>query len=191
MNSEMSLQQQSRRIAINLQNLRKKQNITQQQLAKKAGLPRTTLSHIESGSANPTLHNLSRIATALNIPVAELLMDPVGEIRLITKGEIPRFLNANEKVEILKLFPDKLPGIQMDKMSFMPGARFKGSPHLDGSREYFCCLKGSLRVLIEGKPYTVSKGEVLVFQGNLFHAYANVTDKAAEGISLVVLAPFS
>lgn len=45
---------------------RKKQGITQEELAVKAKIPRTTVTKIESGKYNPTLHTLMSIASAMN-----------------------------------------------------------------------------------------------------------------------------
>lgn len=45
--------------------LRKTLDLTQQQLAEKAGLPRTTVTKIESGSYNPTINTLMSLAAAM------------------------------------------------------------------------------------------------------------------------------
>ena len=43
------------RVARNVKQLREARGLTQQQMAKLAGLPRATWTHLESGAANPTL----------------------------------------------------------------------------------------------------------------------------------------
>lgn len=48
-----------------IQKLRKQVGLTQAKLAQKANLPRTTITKIESGTHNPTLNTLMRIASAL------------------------------------------------------------------------------------------------------------------------------
>jgi transcriptional regulator with XRE-family HTH domain len=53
--------------------LRREQlNLTQEDLAEKAGIHRTYLSDIERGSRNPSLINIDRIATSLALSLAEL-----------------------------------------------------------------------------------------------------------------------
>lgn len=49
-----------------LRKLRKDLGLTQEELAKKADIPRTTISKIESGSYNPTINTLVEIASALD-----------------------------------------------------------------------------------------------------------------------------
>lgn len=52
---------------------RKEMDLSQEELAAKAGLHRTYIGMIERGEKNITLINILKIAHALNIPAAELL----------------------------------------------------------------------------------------------------------------------
>ncbi len=55
-----------KRIAIRqLKELRKKHNLTQDKLAMKSGLPRSTISRIETGKRNVSIAKLIQIANAL------------------------------------------------------------------------------------------------------------------------------
>jgi DNA-binding XRE family transcriptional regulator len=51
---------------LSLKKIRQKIGLTQSQLATRASVPRTTISKIESGNYNPTIHTLMRLATAMN-----------------------------------------------------------------------------------------------------------------------------
>ncbi|MBQ8298407.1 MAG: helix-turn-helix transcriptional regulator [Clostridia bacterium] len=51
--------------------LRKGQKLSQEALALKAGLDRTYVASIESGNRNVSIINIERIATALNITLAD------------------------------------------------------------------------------------------------------------------------
>lgn len=51
---------------------RKKQGISQEELAFRAGLHRTYIGMIERGEKNITLTNISKLATALNIRIRDL-----------------------------------------------------------------------------------------------------------------------
>ncbi len=63
-------------LAENIKRLRKEQNLSQDQLARKAGITYTTLAKIESGvNQNPTIKTLQGIATALNATLDELVKD--------------------------------------------------------------------------------------------------------------------
>jgi transcriptional regulator with XRE-family HTH domain len=53
--------------------LRKRRGLSQDALAKRAGLHRVTLANVERGATVPTLDTLARLATALRVSVAQLL----------------------------------------------------------------------------------------------------------------------
>ena len=53
--------------------LRQARGFSQETLADKCGLDRTYVGGIERGERNPSLQNIARIATALNVSLAELM----------------------------------------------------------------------------------------------------------------------
>lgn len=55
-----------------VRSMRSERNLSQEQLAELADLDRTYISGVERGIRNISLINISAIATALNVPVAEL-----------------------------------------------------------------------------------------------------------------------
>jgi transcriptional regulator with XRE-family HTH domain len=66
------------RVALNIKRLRAERQLTQEELADRAGLHRTYISGVERAVRNPTLTVLDRIALGLGISLAEL----VGEASL-------------------------------------------------------------------------------------------------------------
>lgn len=55
-----------------VQGLRKKQNLSQEQLADLAGVHRTYIGMIERAEKNITLRNIEKIANALKVDIKEL-----------------------------------------------------------------------------------------------------------------------
>lgn len=53
--------------------LRKKAQLSQQGLAEKARLDLTSINEIENGTRNPMLKTIRKIASALKVPVRDLL----------------------------------------------------------------------------------------------------------------------
>jgi len=61
-------------LAQNIKKLRKQLKLSQEELAKKAGITYSTLIKIESGAnENPTIKTLVQIAKALNVKVDDLI----------------------------------------------------------------------------------------------------------------------
>ena len=66
---------------------RKERDMTQVELAFRAGINPATLSQLETGVRTPTMATVEKIAAALNMTVSELLSgptDPKAEARLVT-----------------------------------------------------------------------------------------------------------
>jgi XRE family transcriptional regulator, fatty acid utilization regulator len=61
------------RFAVRLRKLRESRGMTQEGLAKKAGVSRAYLSRLEMGRHDPPLSRLRGLAKALKVPVADLL----------------------------------------------------------------------------------------------------------------------
>ena len=68
-------------LADNIKALRETRGLSQQQMAKAAGIPRATWTHLESGAANPTLAVLVKVAAALQVRLDELLAPARGPAR--------------------------------------------------------------------------------------------------------------
>lgn len=56
-----------------LKQLRADQGMTQETLAKKAGISRVYVARLETGKQDPTLTTLKKLAKALKVKVAELV----------------------------------------------------------------------------------------------------------------------
>src|ERR1700741_1864973 len=68
-------------LARNLATLRHVRGLTQDTLAKAAGVPRSTIANLESGEGNPSLAVLVKVAGALGAPIDELLGAPRARVR--------------------------------------------------------------------------------------------------------------
>jgi transcriptional regulator with XRE-family HTH domain len=59
-----------------LRQLRAARHLSQEALARRAGINRSYYSRIESGAQSPTVDKLQDIAAALHVHIAELFRDP-------------------------------------------------------------------------------------------------------------------
>jgi transcriptional regulator with XRE-family HTH domain len=175
-------------LARNLTNLRHARSLTQDGLAKHAGVPRSTIANLESGEGNPSLAVLVKVANALGVPIDELLASPRAMVRRWNAADVAR-QTKGRGLTIRPLVPEPVPDSMMELMDFAPGAVMGGTPHLPGTREFFTCLEGRVRLLVAGEVYPLDTGDVLAFPGNLPHSYQNADGVApARGVSVVILA---
>lgn len=174
-------------LADNIKALRETRGLSQQQIAKLAGVPRATWTHLESGGANPTLAVLIKVANALQVRLDELLAAPHQSARLLRASELPARTKGN--VAIRKLLPEPLPGLDLERMVLPAGGRMAGVPHTPGTREYLTCERGSVELSVAGETYTLGEGDVLSFRGDQRHSYHNPGSSTAVAYSAIAFAP--
>src|SRR5690349_17157287 len=90
-------------LANNVRQLREARGLTQQQVSRIAGLPRATWANLESGAANPTLAVVVKVATALQVPLEELIGPPRTSARFYPAAQIPS--RRRGQVLVRKLLP--------------------------------------------------------------------------------------
>jgi len=175
-------------LARNLTALRHARALTQDTLAKSAGVPRSTIANLESGDGNPSLAVLVKVAHALGVPIDELLAAPRATVRKWSAEDIETTVKGRG-VRIRSLVPEPVPEEMLTVMEFAPGAAMRGTPHLPGTREFFTCLSGRVTIFVTGDRHDLAAGEVLAFPGNLMHSYQNPdAARGAHGVSVVILA---
>ena len=178
----------AKNLALNLADLRRKSNLTQMQLAKISNIKRATIALLESGNANPTLEILLKISQGLRVSIDELLSSPKAECRLIKAIDVPVDRRSKNGIYLRKILPDKLRATEIDEITLDVGAVLTGSPHIEGTREYFTCIKGEVMIGVLGEKYNLQKGDVLSFPGDKPHSYKNIGHVVAQGIGVVLFA---
>jgi transcriptional regulator with XRE-family HTH domain len=177
----------SKNLGLSLEYLRKARGYTQDQLSKISGIPRATLSHIESGHGNPSLKTLSKLALALGVPFEELIIAPKAACVLTRSNELKKVRRAQGQGIVAELLPRPIPGLQFERVELHNSGLIVGSPHTKGTREYFTCTKGRIAVTVEGEKFVLDEGDVLAFPGDRKHSYQNMEAFYSEGISIVAL----
>lgn len=172
----------------NLLALRHARSLTQEALAKASALPRSTVANLESGTGNPSLTVLLKVAGALGVPVDELLAPPRAKVRKWTAADVSTH-SRGQGVMLRPLVPEPTPDEMLSIMDFQPRATLRGTPHLPGTREYFTCLDGRVAIAVDGTRFELERGDVLAFPGNVRHSYENPhPTRTATGVSVVILA---
>ena len=176
-------------LASNLKYLRHQSGLTQAKLAKRAGIPRSTVATLETGGGNPTLAVMTALAEGLQIRLEELLSAPRAQIAHFPKGSLKSSQRDRGRASVWKLLPEPIPGLEIDKMRLKPGARMTGVPHRSGTREYLTCETGEITLWAAGERVEVKAGDVVAFQGDQRHSYSNEGSSVAVGFSVVTFAP--
>lgn len=181
----------SQNLAQNVVNLRVKRGITQAKLAELAEATRSSITLVESGSSNPTLEVLLKLSLALQVSIDELISSPRADCKLIQAEDVPTDRRSKDGALIRKLLPDKLSATEIDEICLEAGATLTGSPHVEGTKEYFTCVEGQISIGVLGQVFKLNKGDVFAFPGDVRHSYKNISKNRARGISVVFFNPYS
>ena len=174
-------------LAANLRRLREERGLSQHRMAKLAGVPRPTWASLESGSANPTLQVLTRVAGALQVSIEELIGAPRTACRLFRANEISG--RKRQGAVLRPLLPEALSGLDISRMELTPGGHMVGVPHTAGTREYLTCERGHLELIASGERWELHPGDTLVFRGDQRHSYRNLDPREpAVAVSVVCFA---
>jgi XRE family transcriptional regulator, regulator of sulfur utilization len=176
-------------IARNVKQLRKARNLSQEQSARSAGVPRATWANLESGTANPTVSVLTKVAVAFQVSVEELLNPHRGVFKFYPVSALQSARRGS--VLVRKLLPDSIQNMALDRMELPPGSRMTGIPHRTGTREYLTCETGEVVLTVSEETLRLTPGDVVVFRGDQKHSYSNPGKGTAVAYSIVVLRPMS
>lgn len=113
------------------------------EIARRAGIAKSTLSMLESGNGNPSLETLWALCVALDIPFARLLEPQQPTTQVIRRGEGTKVVagEANYEAILLAACP---PGARRDIYLLLtqPGADRISQPHPSGSVEHIIVTRG-------------------------------------------------
>src|SRR5258706_4097051 len=157
-------------LARSLTSLRHARGLTQEALARSAGLPRSTIANLESGGGNPSLAVLVKVATKLGVPIDELLASPRAKVRKWLAADLPS-RSQGRGVSLRPLVPEPVPEEMLERMHFAPVAVIAGTPHLPCTREFFSCLEGAVAIFVAGDRYDPPPGASLAFSRDRPHSH--------------------
>ncbi len=90
-----------------MKNKRKELGMTQQELADKCGLSKTTIFNYESGRFEPTKENIKILSKVLNIPEADLLANNLEVEKLLTQNDV-FYIIKSMRNNLIMIIRDKL-----------------------------------------------------------------------------------
>jgi quercetin dioxygenase-like cupin family protein/DNA-binding XRE family transcriptional regulator len=173
----------------NMFHLRQSRNLSQGELSSLSGLPRSTVTHIESGSGNPSLRNLIKLANALKVSIEELLARPRTEVQLVRSVDLPSTTKSKGAARITQILPDPISGMSIERVEIEAGGRLIGAPHVQNSKEYITVVSGGLEISVAGQTHRLKTGDVIAFPGDQHHRYLNVGRGRVMFLSVVAVAP--
>src|SRR5215468_1413300 len=153
------------------------------ELARRAGIAKSTLSQLESGVGNPSVETLWALGVALGVPFSRLVDQPRPAVRVIRSGEGPVTYSerASYAATLLASCP---PHARRDiyRIEVQPGEPRLSEPHNPGATEHVVLSTGRALVGPVGQPADLGPGDYIWYPGDAPHIF-----KALEPDTTAVL----
>jgi transcriptional regulator with XRE-family HTH domain len=170
-------------IAASLRRERHRAGLSLTEVARRAGIAKSTLSQLEAGMGNPSLETLWAICVALDAPFSRLLDPPRPRVQVIRAGQGPTVAaaRADYQATLLAACP---PGARRDvyRISAEPGHARASEPHMPGVVEHVVIGAGRALVGVTGEPVELGPGDYISYPGDVPHVF-----EALEAGTLAVL----
>ncbi|WP_432646073.1 helix-turn-helix domain-containing protein [Mitsuokella sp.] len=172
-------------IAVNLQDLRLRQNKSLGQLAEETGLSKAVLSNIEKGRANPTINTIWKIAEALHVPYSALLEPRQAAAHKIAQSDLVMQSDEQGHYRIGCYYPSTPErDFECFLLAFDPGVTHVTEGHTEHSHEYIFVREGKLKLEVAGQFFYLQTGDSLTFDATLRHIYTNEGEGISEALCI-------
>ncbi|MEV4498988.1 XRE family transcriptional regulator [Micromonospora arborensis] len=159
-------------IAAALRRERERVGISLTELARRAGVAKSTLSQLESGTGNPSVETLWALGAALGVPFSRLVEPHHEGVRVIRAGDGPRVRSEHADFTGTLLSPGAA-HLRRDiyLIELEPGAVRAADGHAPRSVEHVVVAAGRLRVGPEAASVELHAGDYATFPGDAPHRY--------------------
>jgi transcriptional regulator with XRE-family HTH domain len=159
-------------IAHTVRRERERHGMSLTELARRAGVAKSTLSQLEAGAGNPSIETLWAIAVVLEVPFSRLVDPPTEAVEVIRAGEghVIRSEQAPFAAILLSASP---PGARRDLhvLSAEPGAARDAHAHIRGTTEHIIVTAGRWRAGPVDAEVELGPGDYARFPGDRPHTY--------------------
>jgi transcriptional regulator with XRE-family HTH domain len=175
-------------ISINLKRLRTRQGHSLERLARLSGVSRAMLSQIETGKSVPTISLLLKVANALGVPIANLLITQSARATVVLpKARAKTVLSSNGRFTSRALFPHE--GVRRSEFYELRIAgqhREVAAPQAPGTKENIVVVEGRIELAVGNEaPVVLPQGDAVLFHADVPHSYRNLD--AQEAVLHVVV----
>ncbi|HZZ46858.1 MAG TPA: helix-turn-helix domain-containing protein [Pseudonocardia sp.] len=162
-------------IAAALRRERTRAGLSLTEVAKRAGIAKSTLSQLEAGSGNPSLETLWALCVALDTPFARLVDPPKPRVHLIRAGEGPSVAAADTPYAATLLSASPR-GARRDvyRITGGDGGQRVSDAHMPGIVEHVVLSEGRALVGIEEDPVELQPGDYLSYPGDVPHVFRSL-----------------
>ncbi|MFE7798933.1 helix-turn-helix domain-containing protein [Nocardia sp. NPDC057440] len=160
-------------IAASLRRERTRAGLSLTEVASRAGIAKSTLSQLESGTGNPSLETLWALCVALDMPFSRLLDPPRPNVQVIRAGEGPVVVAEQSDYRATLLAAAPISSRRdLFRITAEPGHARRSDPHIPGVVEHVLLATGRALVGIVDAPVELHPGDYISYPGDVPHVFA-------------------
>lgn len=159
-------------ISASIRRERERAGLSMAELARRAGIAKSTLSQLESGVGNPSVETLWALGVALDVPFSRLVDPPRPVVRVIRAGEGP--VTHSERADYAAtLLASCPPNARRDiyRIEAQPGETRASDPHMPGTVEHVLLGAGRALAGPAGAPVELHPGDYVSYPGDAPHVF--------------------
>ncbi|HEY6797064.1 MAG TPA: XRE family transcriptional regulator [Kineosporiaceae bacterium] len=159
-------------IARSLRREREQAGLSLTELARRAGIAKSTLSQLEAGTGNPSVETLWALGVALGVPFSRLVEPPQAAVRVIRAGQGPA-VPSEQSHYVATLLSACPPGARRDLylVAADPGEPRLSAPHLAGVVEHVMISSGRAELGPVGSALELGAGDYITYPGDVPHLF--------------------
>lgn len=159
-------------IALSLRRERERTGLSLSELAKRAGVAKSTLSQLESASGNPSVETLWALSLALDVPFSRLVEPSRPQVHVVRAGEGPAVFSERADY-VTTLLASCPPNARRDLylITAEPGSARESDPHMSGVVEHVVLCSGRARIGPADGAVDVAPGDYVGYPGDVAHVF--------------------
>jgi transcriptional regulator with XRE-family HTH domain len=159
-------------IAAALRRERGRVGLSLTELARRAGIAKSTLSQLEAGAGNPSIETLWALGVALDVPFSRLVEPAAPAVHVIRAGQGPALVSERSNYAVT-LLSSGTPGARRDLYLIRaePGEPRDSAPHMAGVIEHVVLSHGRANAGPTDAPVELAPGDYLSYPGDRPHTF--------------------
>jgi transcriptional regulator with XRE-family HTH domain len=159
-------------IARALRRERARTGLSLTELARRAGVAKSTLSQLESGTGNPSVETLWALSVALDVPFSRLVDLPTSAVQVIRAGQGPAVYSERSSY-VATLLSSSPPSARRDLylITAEPGEPRQSEPHMAGVVEHVVVCSGRAQIGPSEDPVDLAPGDYIAYPGDVPHVF--------------------
>lgn len=162
---------------------------TLDELAQRSAVSRRMIVNVEAGTSNASLATLLRLATALQVSLADLVAteDRARDVVVRSDGDHPVLWQGPAGGRAVLVASADVPDtLEQWDWTLEPGEHYASEAHAAGTRELLHVLDGQLRLTVGEHAHDLAAGASASFRADVPHRYANVGMRSVRFVMTVL-----